>query len=198
MTLFSPEMTAGEVVRDGAIASESSRRNLDPVLVILLARLNCLSGLTENPEKLVESFAVAVRDELSSSVGIAQVRARFGLWIGFRSFSRTLCSETDEFTRDVLMCRHVFSQTDPATLFEEGASWAAMYKKAHQRLLDSLATADEQGTLMSELSAAYKSQRDQIVREVVVKTLPTVVLALSTLIAVVMAAVVWRSLFISQ
>ncbi|MEY3903829.1 MAG: hypothetical protein RL189_3135 [Pseudomonadota bacterium] len=198
MTLFSPEMTAGEGVRDGALVSESSRRNLDPVLVIILARLNCLSGVSENPEKLVESFAAAVRDELSSSIGVSQIRARIGLWLGFRSFSKTLCSETDDFTRDVLMCRHVLSQAELSALFEEGASWAALYKKSHQRLLDSLASADAQGTLMGELSAAYKAQRDEIVREVVLKTLPTLVLALSTLIAVVMAAVVWRSLFISQ
>lgn len=198
MTLFSPEMTAGDGVRDGALVSESGRRNLDPVLIIVLARLGCLSGSFENPEKLVESFSVAVRDELGSATSIAQIRSRIGLWLGFRSFSKTLCSETDDFTRDVLMCRHVFSQTELAALFEEGASWAGIYKKSHQRLLDSLSSADAQGNLMSELSAAYKAQRDQIVREFVLKTLPTVVLVLSTLIAVVMAAVVWRSLFIGQ
>lgn len=198
MTTLSPEIPVGEQAHQFAVASANGIQSLDPLFIPILLRLGCLSELNEGTDKLKLQFERSVRAELHACLTSGSFWSRKGLWMGYSSFLKTLQDETNVLTRDVLTSRYVLSQTSAEDLFAADASWSRLSQSVQERTAERLSDAEAQANLSEVLRTTYKLQRDAIVRELVVRALPTVVLVISTTIAIVMALFVWRSLFIGN
>lgn len=198
MTVLSPELMAGADARNAVVAFEADRQILDPGLVIVLARLNCLACLMENPTQLQKTFEAEIRAEFSYSLASNSWLKNLPLWWSFSSFQKKLRAQTDDFAKDVLMGEFILHNCQVDVLFDPETTWSQLYENGHKKLVEALAGLSSEESLQLSLERIYKNQRDLFVKELLVRVLPTVVLLTSTLIAVVMAAFVWRSLFIAQ
>ncbi len=198
MTTLSPEIPVGEQAHQFAVASANGIQSLNPLFIPVLLRLGCLSELNEGTDKLKLIFERSVRAELQACLTSGALWSRAGLWMGYTSFFKTLQDETDDLTRDVLTSRYVLSQTSAEALFATDVSWSRLSQSVQEQTAERLSDAEAQANLSVVLRNAYTQQRDAFVRELAVRALPTVVLVISTMIAIVMASFVWRSLFIGN
>ncbi|MFZ9519601.1 MAG: hypothetical protein ACO3A4_03910 [Silvanigrellaceae bacterium] len=198
MTTHSPELLAGTDSRVVQIANQAQTVQVDSHDLLLFSRLDCLSTLKENPTQFFEAFAEAVRNELAASLSSGELLQRLGLWWNFSSFKKTVHEDLDDFRRDVLLGQQVLSNTGINAIFQSDASWTLLQKRAQCAILDSLAGLPDDGDLDGKLQQIFVQQRDAMVKDTVLRFLPTIVLLMSTLIAMVMAILVWRSLSIGH
>ena len=152
----------------------------------------------ENPSQLQKTFEAEIRAEFLHSLSVNSWFKNLPLWWSFSSFQKMLRAQTDDFAKDVLMGEFILHNCQVEVLFDPETSWLQLYETGHKKLVDALAGLSSEESLQASLERIYKNQRDVFVKELLVKVLPTVVLLTSTLIAVIMAAFVWRSLFIVQ
>ena len=194
MTLYSPELV-GEVSAVGAMAAEAvvpSSALEDSFL--LLARLGCVSALSESSESLKAQIDSAIREELRAALSFSHLSKRFVLWLGFEGFAQLLRRDLDASKRDVLLVEFVFSQISIQQVFEQSQSWNRMRTTSSQyleSLLGKLGGADGVSLLLRD---SYREQRDSLGKDVFLKSLPTAVLVVSSIIAIAMALVFTRSL----
>ena len=194
MTLYSPELV-GEVSAVGTMAVESvvpSSALEDSFL--LLARLGCVSALSESSDSLKAQIDSAIREELRAALSFSQLSKRFVLWLGFEGFAQLLRRDLDASKRDVLLVEFVLSQISIQQLFEQSQSWNRMRTTSSQyleSLVGKLGGADGLSLLLRD---SYREQRDSLGKDVFLRSLPTAVLVVSSIIAIAMALVFTRSL----
>ena len=194
MTLYSPELV-GEVSAVGTMAAESvvPSSSLEDSF-LLLARLGCVSALSEPSETLKAQIDSAIREELRAALGFSQLSKRFVLWLGFERFAQLLRRDLDASKRDVLLVEFVLSQISIQQLFEQSQSWNRMRTTSSQyleSLVGKLGGADGLSLLLRD---SYREQRDSLGKDVFLRSLPTAVLVVSSIIAIAMALVFTRSL----
>jgi hypothetical protein len=198
VTTHSPELLAGSEARSVQIADQAQTVQVDSSYLLLLSRLGCLSCLNENPSQFYDSFGAAVRNELSSSLSSGMPLRWLGMWWKYSSFKKSINEDVDDFTRDVLLSQQMLSNTSLRALFREDARWTLLQNRAQETILGKLSVLRGDEDLDTKLEQIFVQQRDTLAKEAVFKFLPTVVLLLSTLIALVMAVLVWRSLTVGH
>lgn|GEM_PF-691454 len=194
MTLYSPELV-GEVSAVGTMAAESvvPSSSLEDSF-LLLARLGCVSALSEPSETLKAQIDSSLREELRLALVFNKLSKRFVLWLGFERFARVLRRDLDASARDVLLVEFVLSQISIQQVFEQSQSWNRMRTTSSQyleSLVGKLGGADGLSLLLRD---SYREQRDSLGKEVFLRSLPTAVLVVSSIIAIAMALVFIRSL----
>lgn len=194
MTLYSPELV-GEVSAVGTMAAESvvPSSSLEDSF-LLLARLGCVSALSESSESLKAQIDSAIREELRAALSFSQLSKRFVMWLGFEGFAQLLRRDLDASKRDVLLVEFVLSQISIQQVFEQSQSWNRMRTTSSQyleSLVGKLGGADGLSLLLRD---SYREQRDSLGKDVFLKSLPTAVLVVSSIIAIAMALVFTRSL----
>ena len=194
MTLYSPELV-GEVSAVGAMAAEAvvPSSSLEDSF-LLLARLGCVSALSESSDILKAQIDSAIREELRAALSFSQLSKRFVMWLGFEGFAQLLRRDLDASERDVLLVEFVLSQISIQQLFEQSQSWNRMRTTSSQyleSLVGKLGGADGLSLLLRD---SYREQRDSLGKDVFLRSLPTAVLVVSSIIAIAMALVFTRSL----
>ena len=194
MTLYSPELV-GEVSAVGTMAAESvvPSSSLEDSF-LLLARLGCVSALSESSDSLKAQIDSAIREELRAALSFSQLSKRFVMWLGFEGFAQLLRRDLDASKRDVLLVEFVLSQISIQQLFEQSQSWNRMRTTSSQyleSLVGKLGGADGLSLLLRD---SYREQRDSLGKDVFLRSLPTAVLVVSSIIAIAMALVFTRSL----
>lgn len=194
MTLYSPELV-GEVSAVGAMAAEAvvPSSSLEDSF-LLLARLGCVSALSESSDSLKAQIDSAIREELRAALSFSQLSKRFVMWLGFEGFAQLLRRDLDASKRDVLLVEFVLSQISIQQLFEQSQSWNRMRTTSSQyleSLVGKLGGADGLSLLLRD---SYREQRDSLGKDVFLRSLPTAVLVVSSIIAIAMALVFTRSL----
>jgi len=194
VTLYSPELV-GEVSAVGTMAAESvvPSSSLEDSF-LLLARLGCVSALSEPSETLKAQIDSSLREELRLALVFNKLSKRFVLWLGFERFARVLRRDLDASARDVLLVEFVLSQISIQQVFEQSQSWNRMRTTSSQyleSLVGKLGGADGLSLLLRD---SYREQRDSLGKEVFLRSLPTAVLVVSSIIAIAMALVFIRSL----
>ncbi len=194
MTLYSPELV-GDVSAVGTMAAESvvPSSSLEDSF-LLLARLGCVSALSDSSDSLKAQIDSAIREELRAALSFSQLSKRFVLWLGFEGFAQLLRRDLDASKRDVLLVEFVLSQISIQQLFEQSQSWNRMRTTSSQYLESlggKLGGADGLSLLLRD---SYREQRDSLGKDVFLRSLPTAVLVVSSIIAIAMALVFTRSL----
>ncbi len=194
MTLYSPELV-GEVSAVGAMAAEAvvPSSSLEDSF-LLLARLGCVSALSESSDSLKAQIDSAIREELRAALSFSQLSKCFVVWLGFEGFAQLLRRDLDASKRDVLLVEFVLSQISIQQLFEQSQSWNRMRTTSSQyleSLVGKLGGADGLSLLLRD---SYREQRDSLGKDVFLRSLPTAVLVVSSIIAIAMALVFTRSL----
>lgn len=194
MIINSPELV-GEVSAVGAIAvvSAAPSSSLEDSF-LLLARLGCVSALPESSESLKAQIDSALREELRAALVFNKLSKRFVLWLGFERFARVLRRDLDASARDVLLVDFALSQISIQQVFEQSQSWDRLRRASSQHLeclAEKLGGADGLSLLLRN---SYREQRDSLGKEVFLRSLPTAVLVVSSIIAIAMALVFTRSL----
>lgn len=194
MTLYSPELV-GEVSAVGTMAAESvvPSSSLEDSF-LLLARLGCVSALSDSSDSLKAQIDSAIREELRAALSFSQLSKRFVMWLGFEGFAQLLRRDLDASKRDVLLVEFVLSQISIQQLFEQSQSWNRMRTTSSQyleSLVGKLGGADGLSLLLRD---SYREQRDSLGKDVFLRSLPTAVLVVSSIIAIAMALVFTRSL----
>ena len=194
MTLYSPELV-GEVSAVGAMAAQAvvPSSSLEDSF-LLLARLGCVSALSESSDSLKAQIDSAIREELRAALSFSQLSKRFVMWLGFEGFAQLLRRDLDASERDVLLVEFVLSQISIQQLFEQSQSWNRMRTTSSQyleSLVGKLGGADGLSLLLRD---SYREQRDSLGKDVFLRSLPTAVLVVSSIIAIAMALVFTRSL----
>ncbi len=194
MTLYSPELV-GEVSAVGTMAAESvvPSSSLEDSF-LLLARLGCVSALSEPSETLKAQIDSAIREELRAALGFSQLSKCFVLWLGFERFAQLLRRDLDASKRDVLLVEFVLSQISIQQLFEQSQSWNRMRTTSSQYLESLVGKLGGVDGLSLLLRDSYREQRDSLGKDVFLRSLPTAVLVVSSIIAIAMALVFTRSL----
>ena len=194
MTLYSPELV-GEVSAVGAMAAEAvvPSSSLEDSF-LLLARLGCVSALSESSDSLKAQIDSAIREELRAALSFSQLSKRFVMWLGFEGFAQLLRRDLDASKRDVLLVEFVLSQISIQQLFEQSQSWNRMRTTSSQYLESLVGKLGGADGLSLLLRVSYREQRDSLGKDVFLRSLPTAVLVVSSIIAIAMALVFTRSL----
>jgi hypothetical protein len=185
----------GEVSAVGTMAAESvvPSSSLEDSF-LLLARLGCVSALSDSSDSLKAQIDSAIREELRAALSFSQLSKRFVMWLGFEGFAQLLRRDLDASKRDVLLVEFVLSQISIQQLFEQSQSWNRMRTTSSQyleSLVGKLGGADGLSLLLRD---SYREQRDSLGKDVFLRSLPTAVLVVSSIIAIAMALVFTRSL----
>jgi muconolactone delta-isomerase len=198
VTVLSPEIPARDQPRETSVSTSDvqqlSAENIIPVLI----QLRCLQFANDGFESLRNAFESAVVSELKASFSLSAFWRRKGVWLGYQSFADTLLAEADEQERTLLNCRYALSQIPVEQLFERSSTWQSLSQQVRHETERRLSDVDPSANIYEMMVNGYRHQRAMLLREMSLRVLPTVVLFVSTLIAVVMAIFVWRSLFIGN
>jgi hypothetical protein len=199
VTVLSPEISAREQLRATTVATADGQLCPPEELLPVLIRLRCLDAARDGLQSVTDAFEAAAGAELQGALGLSELWKRRGLWFGYTSFVGTLLGETGDDERSLNYSRYVLSQLSVEELFEQSSSWQSLSRKVQRETLSRLVSEQSQFSQLSEmLFEAYRRQRSKTLRQMALRTFPTLVLMVSTLIAVVMAIFVWRSLFIGN
>jgi len=193
VTAFSPELVVGAAGAE--VVSKETALNSQPLAtsLLVLARLGCLKTLVESPAGLNSSLAVSIRSELLNSLSWSRL-SLLGSWFSYSHFSRRIVDELDEGRRDVLATEFVLSQVSLEELLRSRQSWPALRLRIVEKASAAGVLHGREAGLATLLEKTFMQQRDALVKELLLKSLPTLVLLVSAAIAIVMALVFWRSL----
>lgn len=196
MTVLAPEIPARGEMRAGAAAPAAGRHLSAENITSVLLQLRCLHEAGSGINNLSEAFENSVAEELQGGLNFSEIWSRRGLWLGYSSFAEEILRGTGEDQRNLQYGRYVLSQIAIDDLFGDRANWQSISQSVQNAALKRISDADFEAQLHQMLPVAYSRQRAKALKQLALRTLPTLVLSVSTLIAVVMAFFVWRSLFI--
>lgn len=194
MIINSPELV-GEVsaVRERATASAAPSSSLEDSF-LLLARLGCVSALSDSFDSFKAQIDSALREELRAALVFGRFSKRFVLWLGFERFARVLRRDLDASACDVFLVDFALSQISIQQVFEKSQSWDCLRRVSFQHLECLAEKLGGASGLCLLLRDSYRNQRDSLGKEVVLRSLPTAVLLVSSIIAIALALVFTRSL----
>lgn len=194
MTVESPELISdrginAEVVTDSAVLNASLEDSF-----LLVAQLGCLSALSESSELLSKKMDEAIRAELLSTVSLARSAGSASLWFGFERFATKLTANIGPSRRDALIVEFLLGRMSIQQVFDPNMNWRRLRSLADEQLqLTGEKFGGNQG-FYSLLHESYRTQRNALAKELFFKSLPTLVLVVSSLIAIAMALLFTRSL----
>lgn len=198
MTTSSPGLTHDNT--SVLTENENGATSADSRLFYLLLQLDCLPALFENSARLTLSVEQAMQSFLRESLsthlfGLAkQVR----IWFSLSSFIESFSSPEERAVLELKMTQFILSKTSVVSLFEEDLSWSTLQSRTNHVLVKNLTELNAQEDLMQVFSRVFIAQRNTLIKEILLKALPSIVLLISTLIALVMAAIVGRSLIVGH
>jgi len=196
VTTPSPEFRMNKIGDSLVLTStqgESAVRT-DRELLWVLARLGCLRSIFNEPEIFKKSFAQSIRRELQQSLSLGSSVRGLTLWWGYSSFLKAIKLQTPQSVHGVLLGEIVLNQVKFESLFAENADWSTLEQQAYERFFCFLKQLFGQKDIAQELSHIYRAERDACIKEIFIKVMPSIALMFSTLLAIVMAVIVWRSL----
>lgn len=198
VTAESPDLVSDSASLSSAVQKAAATASSVEDSFLLIAQLGCMDALTEPTEQLRDKIEIAIRERLLDACSISNAFSSCSLWLGFARFHSKLTDSVTPTTRDALLVEFILQRMSIGQLFESSMSWHRLRSLSSEHLKRTGDRFGGQAELNGLLESSYLSQRRALARELFLKSLPTLVLLVSSLIAIALALLFTRSLTTAQ
>jgi hypothetical protein len=151
--------------------------------------------VASSPDNFKLQVDEAIRSELRGALKRLPLSKAVSLFLGFETFANTSVAQMSAGERDRRSVEFVLSHTSLMQLFDPSMTWPSLQIIGSTQFGRLVASRGGVSALESLLRASYRRQRDSLLREMLVRALPTAVLWLAGLAAIALALLFTRSLF---
>ena len=198
MTADSPELVGDRALILNGVENAATPLNSVEDSFLFVAHLGCMNDLSESIDFFKQQIDSAIRGKLLASLSRSQLFSALPMWFGFRAFCKKLTSDVHPGLRDAYRVEFMLKHLTVEQMFDQSMNWHRLRSLSLEELKLMGEKFGGEVEFSCILRRSYLFQRRLLARELLLKSLPTMVLVVSSIIAVALALVFTRSLTTGQ